>query len=51
MNKAKLIKKVLHNMKSDIYDYEESIFELAEIGLKSWSILRLKQFLGIEEEN
>ena len=49
-NKQKLIREVLNDMKSDICNYEEVLFNLAEVGLKKWTIHELKIFLGLEEE-
>jgi len=49
MGKEALIKEVLNDMKSDICNCEEVLFNLAEIGLKKWTIRELKQFLGQEE--
>ncbi len=48
--KQKLIREVLISMRGDICNYEDLLFDLAEVGLKKWTIHELKVFLGLEEE-
>ena len=48
MKKVELINEVLNSMRGDIYNYEDLLFDLAEVGLKKWTIKELKDFLGIE---
>jgi len=49
MKKAELIKEVLNSMRGDIYNYEDLLFDLAEVGLKNWTIKELRDFLGFDE--
>ena len=44
--KETLISEVVMSMKGDMYNYEDLIFELAEEGLKKWTVKELKDFLG-----
>lgn len=48
MTKKELIEKVLNSMRDDVCAYEDLLFELAETGLKKWTIDDLKSFLGTE---
>jgi len=50
MTKEVLIKEVLNSMRGDICNYEDVLFDLAEVGLKKWTVRELKLFLGLEEE-
>lgn len=49
MSKKELIKEVLNSMRGDICNYEDLLFDLAEVGLKQWTVKELKNFLGEEE--
>ena len=45
MRKKELIKDVIIAMRGDICNYEDVIFDLVEVGLKSWTKKELIDFL------
>jgi len=48
MAKKELIQEVLNDMRGDICNYEDLLFDLAEKGLEKWTVKELKSFITPE---